>query len=160
MAANDGRVPVIDHLSGWHLSTTTRGPYTTYIALASTNLKDRWPRWSWTCARKHKRSQTRAAIIIAMLMRRRDRRHQGCLLLLQLDGHLLSKWIQCKVHIYIGKQFLYIVAVVVVVTAPISYHTTYIHSTTYTTWPHVNFDMLAILWCFEPWSYILIYLRC
>ena len=159
MAANDGRVPVIDHLSGWHLSTTTRGPYTTYVALASTNLKDRWPRWSWTCARKHKRSQTRAAIIIAMLMRRRDRRHQGCLLLLQLDGHLLSKWIQCKVHIYIGKQFLYIVAAVVV-TAPISYHTTYIHRTIYTTWPHVNFDMLAILWCFEPWSYSLIYLRC
>ena len=159
MAANDGRVPVIDHLSGWHLSTTTRGPYTTYVALASTNLKDRWPRWSWTCARKHKRSQTRAAIIIAMLMRRRDRRHQGCLLLLQLDGHLLSKWIQCKVHIYIGKQFLYIVAVVVV-TAPISYHTTYTYSTTYTTWPHVNFDMLAILWCLEPWSYSLIYLRC
>ena len=125
MAANDGRVPVIDHLSGWHLSTTTRGPYTTYVALASTNLKDRWPRWSWTCARKHKRSQTRAAIIIAMLMRRRDRRHQGCLLLLllllQLDGHLLSKWIQCKVHIYWQAVSL------VVVAALVSYH--YIHTT-------------------------------
>ena len=143
MAANDGRVPVIDHLSGWHLSTTTRGPYTTYIALASTNLKDRWPRWSWTCARKHKRSQTRAAIIIAMLMRRRDRRHQGCLLL-QLDGHLLSKWIQCKVHIY------WQAVSQVVAAAPASY---------ILLWPHVNFNMLATLWCFEPWSFTSVYLQ-